>query len=60
MGQETPYPSLNEVAAYYELGQKDEVIEQEYWSKQIDTDEIALDILSKYLGTDLILTARGF
>jgi DNA polymerase I-like protein with 3'-5' exonuclease and polymerase domains len=55
-GQEEPYPSLNGVANYYNLGQKDDLVENEYWSKRIDTNEIPLAILIPYLYLDLQLT----
>lgn len=54
--QRTQYASLNGTAEHYGLGSKLDVIETEYWSKGIDTDEIPLDILSNYLKQDLTLT----
>lgn len=59
-GQENPYPSLNDVANHYDLGQKDEVIENEYLSKRIDIDEVPLDRLVPYLHQDLSLTQRAY
>lgn len=55
-GQRIQYASLNATAEKYGLGSKLDVIEQEYWSKGIDTDEIPRDVLEEYLYQDLILT----
>lgn len=55
-GQRIQYASLNGTAEKYGLGSKLDIIEQEYWSKGIDTDEIPIDILTEYLRQDLILT----
>lgn len=54
--QRTSYASLNGTAEKYGLGSKLDVIETEYWSKGIDTDEIPIEILSEYLRQDLALT----
>ena len=55
LNNQTTWPSLNEVAEYYNLGSKlDEV--QEYWDKGIETDQIPPDILSKYCAQDVDLT----
>lgn len=54
--QKHQYPSLNDVAAYYGLGQKIDVIKEEYWSKGIDTPDIPADLLEEYLKQDLELT----
>lgn len=59
-GQENPYPSLNGVADYYNLGQKDDVIQTEYWDKGIDTNEIPLEKLVPYLHQDLTLTGNCY
>lgn len=54
--QKHQYPSLNEVAEYYGLGQKIDVIKEEYWSKGIDTPDIPAELLEEYLKQDLELT----
>lgn len=55
-GQTIRYPSLEGVAQSYGLGDKDHVIECEYWDKGIDTDNIPPDILSRYCKRDIELT----
>lgn len=60
LGQSTPWPSLNDVCAYYDLGQKSEVIEKEYWSKHIDTDLVPYDTLVDYNYLDLRLSGKAY
>lgn len=52
--------SLNDACARYNLPSKLDVIETEYWSKGIDTDEIPMDILSKYQAQDCLVTEAVF
>jgi DNA polymerase I-like protein with 3'-5' exonuclease and polymerase domains len=59
-GQQYPYPSLNGVADYYDLGSKLDVVAQEYWSNGIDTTQIPRDILEQYLIGDLELTRKVY
>lgn len=59
-GQQHKYPSLNEVAAHYGLGQKLDVVKTEYWEKGIDTDQIPADIVREYLKQDVMLTQQVF
>jgi DNA polymerase I-like protein with 3'-5' exonuclease and polymerase domains len=54
--QLSPYPSLGESAVSYNLGTKISVIEDEYWSKGIQTTEIPRDILAEYAIQDVVLT----
>jgi DNA polymerase I-like protein with 3'-5' exonuclease and polymerase domains len=54
--QQVPYPSLNDVAASHDLGQKIDVIKNEYWRKGIDTPNIPLEILLEYQKQDVDLT----
>ena len=56
--QANPYPSLNGVAEYYELGSKLDEVKENYWKNGIDTDEIPLDILIDYLNQDVDLTEK--
>lgn len=58
--QQTPYPSLDSVAAKYGLGSKLDTVRTEYWDKGIDTDQIPVSILSEYLEKDLELTRQVF
>lgn len=58
--QKHQYPSLNEVAEYYGLGQKIDVIKEEYWSKGVDTPDIPADLLEEYLKQDLELTYQVY
>lgn len=59
-GQQHPYPSLNSVAAYYNLGSKLDVIATEYWKNGVDTDKIPRDLLEDYLKQDLLLTQKVY
>jgi len=54
--QSNPYPSLDGVASKYSLASKLSVVDNEYWSKNIDTPDIPKDILEEYLKQDLKLT----
>lgn len=54
--QQTPFPSLDSIAAKYDLGSKFSNIHENYWSKGIDTDAIPREELSEYLRQDLELT----
>lgn len=54
------YPSLNEVCAKHELGQKIDVIQNEYWDKGINTHEIPRNILGEYAERDSVLTYRAY
>lgn len=46
------FPSLNEVAEYWGLPIKPDVVKTQYWDKGINTDEIPWDILSEYATHD--------
>lgn len=59
-GQQYPYPSLNSVSAYYNLGSKLDVVATEYWANKIDTPNIPADILEEYLLGDLQLTQKVY
>ena len=59
-GQQHPYPSLNSVSAYYDLGSKLDVIADDYWKNGIDTDKIPRDLLEDYLKQDLLLTQKVY
>lgn len=59
-GQQNPYPSLNGVASYYDLGNKLDVVATEYWGNKIDTPNIPKDILEEYLVGDLQLTQKVY
>lgn len=58
--QQNPYPSLNSVAAYYDLGSKLDVVATEYWSNNIDTKDIPRATLEEYLLGDLQLTQKVY
>ena len=55
-GQRLPFPSLDQVAEYYGLEKKLDVVKLEYWDKGLDTDDVPLDILTDYLKQDLEVT----
>lgn len=52
--------SLKDACERHGLPSKLDVIENDYWSKGIDTDEIPADILAEYLEVDLDRTERVF
>lgn len=52
--------SLNDACERHTLSLKIDVIEKEYWSKGIDTDEIPVDVLANYLEGDLDRPERIF
>ena len=58
--QLSPYPGLGDTAASYDLGSKLSVIEDEYWSKGIQTTEIPRDVLAEYAIQDVELTKNVF
>ena len=58
--QLNPYNSLNDAAAKYGLGQKIDVIKEEFWDKGVDTNAIPRVLLSSYLTQDLTLTEEVF
>lgn len=58
--QETRYPSLNQVAEYYELPTKLDVVSTEYWEKGIDTPDVPYEILQEYNLYDVELTKQIF
>lgn len=54
--QTTPYPSLNQIAEYWGLPTKLDVVKTEYWEQGLDTDQVPWDILSEYCDHDTWLT----
>lgn len=52
--------SLNDACERYGFPPKLDVIENDYWSKGIDTDEIPASVLAEYLEGDLDRTERVF
>ena len=58
--QSNPYPSLNGVAEYYDIGTKLDEVKENYWKNGIDTDKIPLNILTEYLNQDVDLTYKVF
>ena len=58
--QSNPYPSLNGVAEYYEIGTKLDEVKENYWKNGIDTDKIPLNILTDYLNQDVDLTYKVY
>jgi DNA polymerase I-like protein with 3'-5' exonuclease and polymerase domains len=54
--QKNPYPSLQEVAEYYGIPGKLDIVKTEYWDKGIDTPDVPEDILYEYLVRDVELT----
>lgn len=58
--QSTPYPSLDEALLKYGLPPKIPLIEQEYWSKGIDTEDVPEDLVAEYLSWDIRGTAEVY
>lgn len=58
--QRRPYPSLNETAIRYEVGEKIANVLEEYWDKGIDTTAIPWEILEKYNLNDLDITFKVY
>ena len=58
--QTHPYPSLNDVAEYYGLPSKLDVVAKEYWNNGIDTPNIPRELLEEYLLGDLTLTEQVY
>lgn len=54
--QTQAYPSMDEVAEYYGLPKKLDVVKLEYWDKGINTDAIPWEVLSEYAQYDAELT----
>jgi len=52
--------SLNDACERHGLPPKLDIIENDYWSKGIDTDEIPADVLAEYLEGDLDRPERVF
>lgn len=59
-GQRHSYPSLNGVAEAYSLGQKLDVVKEQYWDKGIDTNLVPYNVLSEYLSKDLEITHKVY
>lgn len=54
--QRHPYPSLNEIAEFWGLPLKKDVVKTEYWDQGLDTDQVPWDILKEYCEWDTLLT----
>lgn len=50
------YPSLNEVAEYWGLPVKPDIVKTQYWDKGINTDAIPWEVLSEYAEHDAQVT----
>jgi DNA polymerase I-like protein with 3'-5' exonuclease and polymerase domains len=59
-GQTHTFPSLNGVSESYGLEQKLDEVKEQYWEKGIDTPDIPLDLLTKYLSQDLLVTEQVY
>lgn len=59
-GQKNRYPSLEQAAQKYSLGNKIDVIKTEYWDKGINTDQIPKELLSQYVCQDVDLTYQVY
>lgn len=61
LGRQSPkYPSLQDTSTRYGLGSKIDKIQEEYWSKGINTDAIPKEILSEYAIQDAVLTREVY
>src|SRR3990167_4152355 len=59
-GQEKPFPSLDEVSKKYGSDGKIKTVEEEYYNKGKDTDEVPQEILERYLTADVAATLTSF
>lgn len=59
-GQTVAYPSLNQVAEHYGLGQKEDQVKLEYWDNGVDTPNIPRSVLDPYLRQDVALTMQVY
>lgn len=59
-GQTDPYPSLEETAVRYSLGNKVDKVKLDYWDKGIDTCDIPKDVLEEYTVQDVDLTYKVY
>src|SRR3990167_8876266 len=59
-GQEKPFPSLDEVSKKYGSTGKIKTVEEEYYNKGKDTDEVPQEILERYLAADVAATLTSF
>jgi DNA polymerase I-like protein with 3'-5' exonuclease and polymerase domains len=51
--QRAKFPSLDEVAARWDVPLKLNIVKTEYWDKGLDTDQVPWDILEEYAGWDV-------
>lgn len=58
--QRFPFPSLDDIAQYWNVAGKKSELVKEYWDDGIDTSDIPKDILRIYLNQDLIATEEVF
>lgn len=58
MNQAARMPSLNDVAEFYGLPVKLDVVKTEYWDKGLDTDQVPWEILEEYSNHDVDLTYK--
>ena len=59
-GQKNRYPSLEQAAQKYSLGNKIDVIKTKYWDNGINTNEIPPEELSEYVIQDVELTYKVY
>lgn len=58
--QKNSYPGLDQVAEYYSLEKKLDIVKEEYWNKGLDTNQVPYDVLCEYLEQDLVVTAQCY
>lgn len=59
-GQTAAFPSLNEVLEFYGFEQKLDVVKEQYWNKNIDTDQVPWEILCEYGEYDCLGTYQCY
>lgn len=57
--QQHRYPSLNQIAEYFGLGQKQDLVKK-YWDQGVDTPGIPREVLTEYLYQDVELTYQCY
>lgn len=58
--QKNPFPSLDQIAEYWNTTKKKSYLVEEFWDEGVDTLEIPRHILQEYLDQDLITTEEVF
>lgn len=58
--QQHSYPSLDQMADFFGVAKKLDIVKEEYWNMGLDTDQVPYDILCEYLSQDLEVTEQVY